>query len=274
GAEVVVRSADGAPLWATDAGPRDGTPVVLAHGWTNDRRIWGAVAQRLVDRGHRVVMWDHRGHGRSGTGDDGFSLDALAGDVRAVLEHFDLRGAVLAGHSMGGMAAQAFAALHADAFASRVRAVGLVSTACDGLRGAAPRADTVGPWLIAHPRLERAMASARLGPALMRNTVGKAAALSHLDAMRATFVGTTPDARAGCLTAILGLDLAATLPALDKPAVVLVGSHDRLTPPVHARRLVMLLPDARLEVLPEAGHMLPFERPDHVAEVLDELTAA
>ena len=70
------------------------------------------------------------------------------------------------------------------------------------------------------------------------------------------------------------MDLSERLPEVDVPAVVVVGTRDQLTPVSHARRLAELLPKARLEVLPDAGHMLPFEHPDKVAELIRSLASA
>ena len=59
----------------------------------------------LVERGHRVIAFDQRGHGRSTLGSEGSGSAAMAGDYVAILEHFDVRDGVLVGHSMGGFVA-------------------------------------------------------------------------------------------------------------------------------------------------------------------------
>jgi pimeloyl-ACP methyl ester carboxylesterase len=267
GEDRVVVSTDGAQLEVRIAGPADAERTfVLAHGWTNDRRVWGAVSQRLVDEGHRVVTWNQRGHGASTVGSKGHTVEALGDDVRVVLEDIDARDVVLAGHSMGGMASMAFLTEHPDQ-RERVGAVALVSTTAGGLtRGAV--ANRIAAQVIAHPALDRAMRSGQLGPFLVRNTVGRTVALSHLDAMRELFVATSPDVRAGFLNAMTAMDLTDGIRALDVPTLVLVGSRDRLTPVALSRRLAATIPGARLEVLEGFGHMLPLEAPDLVAERL------
>jgi pimeloyl-ACP methyl ester carboxylesterase len=246
---------------------------VLIHGWTNDRRVWGVVAQRLVKDGHRVVVWNQRGHGGSTGGDDGYTVDAIGGDVRAVLEQLDLHDVVLVGHSMGGMASMAFLTGHADA-RDRVAAVALVATAAAGLgmKGGA-LAERVAAQVIAHPRVERALSSASIGPLLVRNTVGRNAVHSHLEAVRELFVATPPEVRAGFLGAMSKMDLADALAELDVPALVLVGARDKLTPPALSRRLAKALPGARLVVLDDVGHMLPIEAPADVVDQLEQLLA-
>lgn len=129
GRPLVVPTQDGAHLAVTVAGPTDGPTVVLSHCWTGSQAIWATVARRLVLGGHRVVLYDQRGHGASTGGDAAPSIAALGEDLRAVLDATGATDVVLVGHSMGGMTIQAYAADHPDHFGSRVRAVVLVATA-------------------------------------------------------------------------------------------------------------------------------------------------
>ncbi|MDQ1374287.1 MAG: hypothetical protein QOJ09_1625, partial [Actinomycetota bacterium] len=256
------------------AGPTDAAHTfVLTHGWTNDRRVWGAVAARLVEHGHRVVVWNQRGHGGSTGGDDGYTVEAIGADVRAVLEQLDLHDVVLVGHSMGGMASMAFLTAHPDA-RRRVAAVALVATASGdvGVKGGR-MGERIATQVIAHPRLERALASASIGPLLVRNTVGRRAVHSHLEAVRELFVATPPEVRSGFLGAMAQMDLAEALGELDIPSVVVVGARDRLTPPALSRRLANALPGARLAVLDDFGHMLPLEAPVELADLLESLAS-
>jgi pimeloyl-ACP methyl ester carboxylesterase len=94
---------DGVVLRGGDEG--EGTPVVLLHGLTATRRYVVMGSKTLERGGHRVVAYDARGHGRSspapGIGLEGYGYDALAEDLRAVLDAAGLERAVLAGASMG-----------------------------------------------------------------------------------------------------------------------------------------------------------------------------
>lgn len=269
GTERCVTTPDGTELSTIVAGEGERT-FVLSHCWTCDRRIWGPVARHLVDRGHRVVLYDQRGHGRSTVGRDGLTIEALGDDLAAVLADVDARDAVVAGHSMGGMATQAFAVAHPDELRDRVRGIALVSTSCgqlgiDGIRG------RLGGRVLGGTVVDRALANRRFGPLLVRGAVGRSPALPHLQAVIDTFSATAPATRAGFLRAISAMDFAEALEKVDVPALVVVGSHDQLTPVAHARRLAELLPNARLEVLPDAGHMLPSEAPDRLTDLLEAL---
>ncbi|HEY3240716.1 MAG TPA: alpha/beta fold hydrolase, partial [Acidimicrobiia bacterium] len=90
-----VITADGAVLDGIVAGA--GPTAVLVHCWTGHRGFWEPVAARLVARGHRVVLYDQRGHGASTNGTAPPTVDQLATDLAAVLEATGSRDAVVAG---------------------------------------------------------------------------------------------------------------------------------------------------------------------------------
>lgn len=267
-----VRSDDGAAVDLVTAGDGAGAPVVFSHCWTGDRRVWGPVARRLVVAGHRVALYDQRGHGTSTIGGDGLTMEALGADLAAVLEYLDARTAVVAGHSMGGMAIQALAAGAAERAAGRVGAAVLVATACAGLR--ADGWHRHGPRVVGARGVERLLAHHALGPLAVRDYVGRRPCLSHLRAVTETFLATPAEVRVGLLEAMLAMDLTGSLAGLGVPVTVVVGDADRHTPPHQARRIVEAVPGARLVVVPGAGHMLPFEAPDLVAGLVAEAAGA
>ena len=97
---------DGGSIYLVEDG--EGPPIVFAHGVTNSIRTWFHQLEEFPRAGFRAIAYDHRGHGQSVLGPSGHSLENLALDLRTVIEELDLRGAVLVGHSMGGVAVQAF----------------------------------------------------------------------------------------------------------------------------------------------------------------------
>lgn len=251
GDEHEVESPDGAVLAMADVGERDGPTVVLSHCWMGSRTMWAGVARRLVERGHRVIAYDQRGHGASSIGDEGCTIEALAADLAVILERADARDAVLAGHSMGGMTIQAFAAAHADIAEARVRRFVLVATAAGGLgRG---RLTDVAGAVIAAPLLDRVL-STRRGHALVRTAHGRDVAHGHLVATRDLLVATDPAVRRDFLTSIGTMDLRPGLREVAIPTTVVAGQRDRLTPVRLSRHIADAVPDARLVVLPDAGH--------------------
>ena len=265
GRSLVVTTDDGAHLAVTVAGPDDGPTVVLAHCWTGSRATWASVARRLAGGGHRVVLYDQRGHGQSTNADAIPSIPMLGHDLRAVLEATDSHDAVLVGHSMGGMTIQSYAMEHPDHFADRARAVVLVATASRTLGRAVPSRVIHGALGEGSREWTR---RGRVGRAMVRGSIGQQPRRAHIDLTLETFAATTGTARAGYLLAMLAMDLRPCLEQITVPATVMVGTRDRLTPPRLARQLAASLPDAELVVLPGSGHMLPLEEPDRIIDAI------
>jgi pimeloyl-ACP methyl ester carboxylesterase len=242
-----------------------GPTVVLSHCWTGTRATWEPVAARLVAAGHRVVLYDQRGHGASTMGPEAPTVAQLGDDLAAVLEAVDARDAVLAGHSMGGMALQALAVGRPDVVAERVRALVLAGTAGFGV--AAGLVSVPVRFVTGDRRVERLLAG-RLGPALSRGAVGRRPRQAHLVATRDAFLSLPTDVRRQFLTALQAMDFRAGLAGVTVPTTVVVGSRDLLTPPRLGRALAAAVPGARLVEVPGAGHMLPYEEPDRLADII------
>ena len=122
----VVTVGDGGKIHVVERG--QGPPVVLVHGVTLGVAVWAPQLRRLADQGHRVIAVGQRGHGRSSAGEGGYSLERLADDLHEVLEALDVTGAVLVGHSMGGMVAQLAALRKPDEFGRHVAGLVLLAT--------------------------------------------------------------------------------------------------------------------------------------------------
>jgi pimeloyl-ACP methyl ester carboxylesterase len=279
-----VHSADGTPISVRVTGPAEAPTVVLAHGWTCTQEFWRLQVWALRDR-LRLVTYDQRGHGSSGTPEDGgFSADALADDLEAVLAATvpDGQQAVLAGHSMGAMSIVAWAGRYPDRVRQRAGAALLASTGVNDLiadSGLVPRPAGL-PWLRAALVRQMLGSKAPYGPPspftsrLVRYiSLSRGASPAEVAfCERIVLTGTRPRVRAAWSVAMGAFDLRDGLAHLDIPTTVLVGTADRLTPPVHARRMVEALPQAApLVELPDVGHMSPVESPEIVSDLIADL---
>ena len=268
----ILDSHDGGTIYTISRGgdsrgaSRDGAPVVVfCHGVTLSSRVWAKQFASFPAAGFRAVAFDSRGHGESRAGDTGHSLDNLADDLRTVLEGLDLHDVILVGHSMGGMAVQAFAIRHPDVVDERVRGLVLLSTSSHNLvsdakrvRGAIERVVNVGP------DVGTFMRQRNLGLLLARIGFGDDPNPSHVEATREMLAACDKATTREAVAALLHLDLTEGLPKLQIPTLVVVGTADALTPPRDARRIAELIPGARLVEYPGSGHMLMYERTDEV----------
>ncbi len=91
-----------------------GEDLVLVHGLGANISFWYFGAARLLARYRSVLMYDLRGHGRSPMPPTGYDLGSMAGDLRRLLEQYNISRADIVGHSFGGRVALTFAAHHPE----------------------------------------------------------------------------------------------------------------------------------------------------------------
>jgi non-heme chloroperoxidase len=97
---TVGRDAGNIDLYFEDHGV--GRPVILIHSFPLSSRSWERQIPPLIESGHRVIVYDRRGFGRSSQTITGYNFDTFAEDLRKLIKHLDLKHPSLVGHSMGG----------------------------------------------------------------------------------------------------------------------------------------------------------------------------
>jgi pimeloyl-ACP methyl ester carboxylesterase len=259
---------DGGSIYIVENG--DGPPIVLSHGVTNSIRSWFHQLELLPKEGFRTIAFDHRGHGQSLAGTAGHSLENLAEDVRSVVVGLDLHDAILVGHSMGGVAVQAFVTRFPEIAAERVAGIVLLSTLAKAPFGShSTRTKKRIEEITNHaPDMSWVWTSPNFGFLIARLGFGKDPHPSHVELVRQMLRDCPPETRLDAPRALMGLDLTPDLPSVHLPTLVIVGTSDILTPPAQARLIAELIPNARMEVFPGGGHMLMLERVDELNRLI------
>jgi pimeloyl-ACP methyl ester carboxylesterase len=283
-------SFDGTELAVRAAGPEGAPAVVFSHGFSLDLTTWYYQWRHLADR-YRVVLFDHRGHGRSGRPPDGdFSLRSMGRDVRAVLDRAVPRGpAVLVGHSMGGMALLSFAEEFPEEFGTRVAAVVLADTAASDLvrealgdlGSRAERAIRPILWRITgnvdrSDRVRRIVQERGADLALLLARVtnfGPDASPSQVDHVSRLSASAPVEVWVQTARDLVDLDLREALANITVPGLVVVGDRDLLTPSASAEALRDALPQGRAVAIARAGHLSMMERHQAFNEVLEGFLA-
>ncbi len=226
-----------------------GSPSVLfIHGAGGNALLWGRVLNRLPSADS--IALDLPAHGRS-SGPARRSIEAHSAAVLELAGALGLDDPVVAGHSMGGAVA-----LHiALSEPARVRALILMSTSARLF---------VAPALLEQLVVDPAQAREWIvetgyGP----ETPAQARLLGARQLAQVP-----PEVLHGDFLACSNVDYRHRLAEVRCPTLVLCGSEDRLTPPRYVRALQEGLPAARFELIPQAGHMLPLECPELVAEAI------
>ncbi|MBW4717277.1 alpha/beta fold hydrolase [Saccharothrix obliqua] len=255
--ESVLRR-DGAVLWYRDLpGPR--RPVVFVHGAGMDHRMFEAPALALHRAGHRVVLWDLRGHGAS-TLDTRFTATAALDDLVALLDHLAVRRPVLIGHSLGGNLAQALVRrlpdhAHGLIVLDATRNTGPLSTAERFLLGLAAPALALVPASRLPRLMARASATTPRGIAESERTFARIPKHVFLDVWRAT-------------TSLVDPDPAYRTPI---PLGLVRGAHDRTGNIATAMPRWAAAEGVSEHVIPDAGHNVTLDAPAATTAVISTL---
>jgi pimeloyl-ACP methyl ester carboxylesterase len=245
-----------------------GSPIVLLAGFPLSRDIWNAQAEALSAT-HRVIRPDLRGLGASGVSDGPYLMESLAADIVTALDALGIERATIAGHSLGGYVALAFARMYTERVAQLVLVASRLAgdtpeqaktrnaladtTERDGSTNAI--SDSYLPRLFA-PETQRAR------PELIEN-------------VRDMIALTDPRGAAAMLRGMAlrspSDDIA---PDLDVPVIVVSGVADAIIPLEEARTVASAFPRSRLVEFERSGHMPMLEEPGRMTEILEAAAIA
>jgi 3-oxoadipate enol-lactonase len=238
----------------------EGAPwLTFANSLVTSLEMWDAQADALKDR-YRVLRFDMRGHGQSGTPSPPYTIAQLAGDVLALWNAIEVDRSHYVGLSLGGMIGLHLAARRPETFRS------LIATDCRADANEAYR--NVFVERIGTTR-EKGM-DGMVEPTLARFfTPGFVASNpATVERFRQMIRNTSPDGHVGCCEALRGLSEGAFLGKIAVPTLYMGGEHDIGAPPDMMRAMARATPGARYVMLDGAGHISNVEAPErYLAEI-------
>ncbi len=253
-------SVQGLSLFVRERG--DGVPILLINGLGSNADMWGVVEDRLGARG-RTIAYDMPGSGRSPTPNRPLTIPALARIAVALLDELGHESTDVLGFSLGGLVAQQLA----HDVPGRIRRLALTATAC-GWGSMPPTAEAIvllSLPLRYHSRTLYWQTNGLLNPAdrdLLRR-------VPTLTASRLRYppplVGYTYQIAAGSFWSSLSW-----LASVRIPTLVLSGAADAVVPPANGVQLARLLPESRLHLLPDSGHLFVFDPDGPAIDVLED----
>ncbi|WP_267553886.1 alpha/beta fold hydrolase [Rhizobium rhizogenes] len=222
---------DGISIWYASYG--SGAPVVLLHGGLGNSGNWGYQVPALIDAGHRVIVIDSRGHGRSTRDARPYSYELMASDVLAVMDRLGIAKAAVAGWSDGACTGMILGRTHPE------RIAGVFFFACN--------MDPSGTKeFVLTPIVERCFS---------RHTKDYAA------------LPATPDAFDAFVQAVSLMQQTEPnyttddLADISVPVAIVHSEHDEFIKREHADYLARHIPGAELILLPGVSHFAPLQRP-------------
>lgn len=263
---------DGVSIYYKDWG--SGAPVVFSHGWPLNSDSWEAQMLYLAANGCRCIAHDRRGHGRSSQPWDGNEMNTYADDLAQLLEHLDVKGAVLIGFSTGGGEVARYIGRHGTkrvAKAALVSAVppvmvksatnpeGTPMDVFDGLRAASIKDRS---------QLYRDLAA---GPFFGFNRPGAKVSQGMIDAFWLAGMMAGHKNALDCIKAFSETDFTEDLKKFDVPTLVIHGDDDQVVKfDASGPKSAKLVKGAVLKVYKGAPHGITDTHKDHLSRDLLE----
>ncbi len=247
-----VRSSDGTRIHYAKTGRPGGPPVLFIQGLGAGKA--GGILQRAATAPwYQAIALDNRGAGRSDKPHSAYSLEQMADDAIAVLDHAGVDTAHVVGASMGGAISQIIAVKYSE----RTRSITL---ACTAGANHPWREELISSWR------EEALANGigAMSAEAVSWVIGPRSFRRFLPAMGwlgPLALGRPSHAFANQVDAILNADFSLTerLDEIDVPVMVLAGNQDILTPRGDSEELAARIPTAELVVISGAAHGFMFE---------------
>jgi pimeloyl-ACP methyl ester carboxylesterase len=230
---------------------RDRKPLVLIHGAGGDHLSWPPQIRRLP--GCRVYTPDLPGHGKS-KGHGLQRISAYGERIHSWLLDLGLTEVIFCGHSMGGAIALWLGVLHPDC----VKGLILIGT---------------GARLPVNLTLIENLADAKVYGATVDNICRWSFSLhaepALINNVKKQMLQTRPSVLQGDFRACDAFDLSEDLDRIQVPTLIIVGELDKMTPVRFSEKLEEGIPEADLVVLPQTGHMVPLEKPQSTAALVE-----
>jgi 3-oxoadipate enol-lactonase len=247
-------------LNCASAGP-EGAPVLLLGGSLGTTlQMWDPQVPEL-SRTHRVICFEHRGHGDSPVPNGPYTIDELGADVVTMLDRLGLERVSYCGLSIGGMVGQ-WLAINAP---ERIDRLILLCTA--------PYLPPASAWHERAAAVREAGTPEVVADAVLGRWFTPQYAAAHGEVVaryRAMICSIDPEGYAGCCEAIAAMDLRAGLAAITAPTLVISGAQDPSIPPSHGEAIADAVPGARFELLDPGAHLASVERAEVVTPLIAE----
>jgi non-heme chloroperoxidase len=263
---ATITTKDGEQMYYKDWG--SGKPIVFCHGWPLCGDAWDRQMLFMGQHGYRVIAHDRRGHGRSSQPWDGNEMNTYADDLANLIEHLDLKGAMLVGHSTGGGEVARYIGRHGS---KRVTKAVLVSSV-PPLRLKTP-ANPGGLPLDVFDGLRAAEVTDRsklyldlaTGPFFGFNRPGARVSQGIIQGFWLMSMMSGHKSAYDCIKAFSETDFTQDLKNFDIPTLVIHGDDDQIVP-IGAAGIMSakIIKNARLKVYEGAPHGITDTLPDQL----------
>ncbi len=231
-----------------------GDPIIFIHGWADDCSIWKHYIESFA-RKYKVIVYDHRGHGRSDKPEGNYSIKTLANDLYALTQRLDLGKVTLVGHSMGGMTVLVFALDHPNVIQKLVLVgacakMPILNSIMGIMRYIIPYkkflrlSQKSGYYKPSEQLIKRSMD--------MAMNTSKYAAYESLKEMTQHY------------------DIRREVSNIEVPTLIIVGEKDKNMPVTLSQYLNKEIKGSILQVIANSGHTVMVEKPNEFGQALEK----
>lgn len=221
----------------------EGDPIIFSYGWLDDCSVWNYQIETL-SKNHQIILYDHRGHGKSDKPKGNYSIETLSNDLHSIIQNLHLERVNLVGFSMGGQAALAFTLKHPNKIAKLI----LVGTTAKMA------------WPMHFLRFVRYILPYRTILAIVSREKYHRPSPQTIDANIFRAIQVPRDIAYKCLLGILKYDVRNTLSEIKIPTLIIVGEKDRLNLK-SSQYLHRRIKGSNLQIMANTGHSVMIEKP-------------
>lgn len=234
----------------------EGNPIVLIHALPLSGKMWEKNARIFAEEGFRVILPDLPGFGKTPASSETLSLENAAKQVRQLLDELEIEKAIIGGLSMGGYVTFNLLRLHPDRF--------LGAIFCDTTSAAEPPENIENRDRLI--KMISEIGSQALIDVMFPNLISEHTKENNqelVSKLKADFLECDPKAATAALRGFVKRkDHNYLLPEISVPTLLIFGEHDKITTIETGHKMAKAIPNAKLVVIPDAGHYSNLENPD------------
>lgn len=233
----------------------EGEPIIFSHGWMDDCSVWKSQIEFFAKR-YKVIVYDHRGHGKSDKPEKDYSIQTLSNDLFALIQKLNFEKITIIGLSMGGMTAMVFALDHPDKV-SKLVLVGTTAKMSFSMR--------VQIWIMMHIFPYKSFARGAIDTKYYEPS--EQVIKEAMDrALR-----TPKYAAYGCyLEFTKNYDIRDRVSKIKVPTLIIVGDKDNITPVDMSQYLNREIEGSKLQIMPNSKHMPMIDKVKELNEITDK----
>lgn len=230
----------------------EGEPIIFSYGWLDDCSVWNYQIETIA-KNYRVILYDHRGHGKSDKPKGDYSIETLSNDLHSIIQSLNLERVNLVGFSMGGETALSFTLK----YPSKVSKLVLVGTTAKMA------------WPTHFLRFLTYILPYRIILAIVSRAKYYKPSLQDIDGSMSRAMKVPKNIAYKCLTEINRYDIRNMLSRIEVPTLIIIGEKDR--PNFKgSQHLNTHIKGSKLKIMANTGHTVMIEKPNEFNQLVQQ----